>query len=144
MNLLKISRKPAIVASPDDSVMVAVEKMVENKVGAIAVIENEKLVGIFTERDLMKRVVHPGKSVLNTRLGEAMTTNPKIAPEKMEVNDAFHSMTNEHFRHIPIVDRAGKVVGMLSVRHLMKEIAEQLSHDVEGLAAYISADGIGG
>ncbi|MCA9742091.1 MAG: CBS domain-containing protein [Deferribacteres bacterium] len=144
MNLLKIARKPPIIVLPQDSVMKAVEKMVKNKVGGVAVEENGVLVGIFTERDLQTRVVHKHLSALDTPVSEVMTRDPHTAPVEMEASAAFEFMTSQHFRHLPIVDENGKILGMLSVRHLMARIVEYLSHELESMNAYIGADGIGG
>lgn len=144
MNLLKIARVPPLVVSPTDSVIKAVELMYEAGVGAVAVVENEKLVGIFTERDLMNRIVRAKLSALDTPVQQVMTSNPHVAPLEMEPGEAFEFMTDKHFRHLPIVDENGKLRGMLSVRHLMHAIAEHLHRELESLNAYISADGIGG
>lgn len=144
MNLLRISRKPPLVVEPDTVVADVVDKMVNTGVGAVAVVAGEKPIGIFTERDLMNRVVHKKLSPLSTRVGEVMTKEPMVAPIRMGADEAFEFMTGKHFRHLPVVDAEGKIKGMLSVRHLMSEIVQHLSHELEGLNAYISADGIGG
>ncbi len=144
MNLLKIARTPAITVSPEDTVMTAVKKMTDSEVGAVAVVENGELKGIFTERDLMTRVVGKHLSCLETKVGEVMTPDPEVAPVEMEASEAFEYMTERHFRHMPIVDEEGNLLGMLSVRHLMQKIVEVLAHELEGLNSYICADGIGG
>ncbi len=144
MNLLRIARVPPLVVAPDETVKAVVEKMCEVGVGAVAVVDNEKLVGIFTERDLMRRVVRPGFSPQQMLISEVMTPDPLIAPREMSLRDAFEFMTDKHFRHLPITDHLGRVQGMLSVRHLMRDIVEKLSHELEGLSAYISVDGAGG
>jgi len=144
MNLLKIARTPPIVAAPDESVAKAIEKMVDAGVGAVAAVDGEKLVGIFTERDVMNRIVYRRLSALDTPLKEVMTTEVFTIPPEMDANEAFESMTDKHFRHLPIVDKDGKLLGMLSVRHLMRNIAEYCAREMEGLSAYIAADGIGG
>lgn len=144
MNLLKIARRPPLIVSPEDSVITAINKMVEVGVGAVAVEKSGELVGIFTERDVLTRVVHKRVSSLNTSVAEVMTKNPHVAPVEMDASAAFEFMTDKHFRHLPIVDEKGKIIGMLSVRHLMGRIVEHLSHELEGLNAYIAADGIGG
>jgi len=144
MNLLKIARRPPLTVSPEDSVIVAINKMVDVGVGAVAVEKDGELVGIFTERDVLTRVVHKRVSSLNTLVSEVMTRNPHVAPIEMDASAAFEFMTDKHFRHLPIVDEKGKIVGMLSVRHLMGRIVEHLSHELESLNAYLSADGIGG
>ena len=144
MNLLKIARVPPVVVSPEDSVKTAVNKMCEVGVGAVAVIKNGDVVGIFTERDLMTRVVQPALSTLDTPVIKVMTRNPQVAPPKMEASEAFEFMTDKHFRHLPIIDANGKLQGMLSVRHLMRSIVESISHELESLNAYVGADGPGG
>lgn len=144
MKLLKIARKPPITVTPQDSVMTAVNKMNEVGIGAVAVVEEGKLIGMFTERDLLNRVVHKRLSAVDTYVGEIMTRNPHVASAKMEAGAAFEFMTDKHFRHLPIVDEEGKIIAMLSVRHLMNTIVEHLSHELEGLNAYIASDGIGG
>lgn len=144
MNLLKIARRPPLVVSPETSTMKAVELMTERGVGAVAVEKDDRLVGIFTERDLMTRVVARRRSALETPVGEVMTRDPFVAPHRMTPSEAFEFMTDKHFRHLPIVDEKGKTVGMLSVRHLMTGIVEHLSRELEGLNAYIAADSIGG
>lgn len=144
MKLLKIARVPPIVVVPEDCVMTAVERMCEIGVGAVAVVQSDDLVGIFTERDLMTRIVRPGRSALNTPVAKVMTRNPHVAPLEMEASEAFEFMTNKNIRHLPIVDERGKLQGMLSIRHLMRRCLENLSHELEGLNAYLGADGIGG
>jgi len=144
MKLLKIARVPPIIVAPEDSIMSAVEKMSDARVGAVAVIRNGDLVGIFTERDLMLRVVRPGVSTLNTPVSKVMTKNPSVAQLEMEASEAFEFMTEKNIRHLPIVDKQGKLQAMLSIRHLMRQIVEGMSHELEALNAYLGADGIGG
>lgn len=145
MKLLRIARVPPVVAAPLDAVQTAVDKMCDVGVGAVGVIDKDgRLVGIFTERDLMRRVVRPGLDPHETRLQEVMTPDPLIAPQEMEASDAFEFMTDKHFRHLPIVDHLGRMQGMLSVRHLMRHLVEHLSHELEGMNAYLGADAPGG
>jgi CBS domain-containing protein len=144
MKLLKIARVPPLVVSPDDSIMAAVEKMCDTGVGAVVVVKKGDLVGIFTERDLLTRVVRPGVSTLNTPIAKVMTKNPNVALAEMEASEAFEFMTEKNIRHLPIVDQHGKLQGMLSIRHLMRSVVEHLSHELEGMNAYLSVDSAGG
>lgn len=144
MKLLKIARVPPLVVTPDDSIMAAVEKMCDSGVGAVVVVKNGDLVGIFTERDLLLRVVRPGISTLNTPIAKVMTKNPNVALAEMEASEAFEFMTEKNIRHLPVVDHHGKLQGMLSIRHLMRSVVEHLSHELEGLNAYLSVDSSGG
>jgi CBS domain-containing protein len=145
MKLLGIARVPPVVVRPNDSVQVAVEKMCTVGVGAVAVVDDEcRPVGIFTERDLMRRVVRAGLDPYVISVAEVMTRDPLAAPQEMEASDAFEFMTDKHFRHLPITDHLGRLLGMLSVRHLMRHIVENLSHEVEAINAYLGVDGPGG
>ncbi len=144
MKLLRIAQVPPIVVAPHDNVQMAVENMCAERVGAVAVVEDGKLIGIFTERDLMRRVVRSGLNLHETAVAEVMTRDPFVAPAEMEASDAFEFMTDKHLRHLPITDQSGELQGMLSVRHLMRHIVEHLSHELEGMNAYFSADGPGG
>lgn len=144
MNLLRIARVPPVSIGPEASVKEAVEKMTAASTGAIAVVDKGKLVGMFTERDLMNRVVREDRPIAQTKMREVMSADPHVAPLEMDVTDAFEFMTKKHFRHLPVVDDQGHLKGMLSMRHLMRRIAEHLSHELESLNAYITADGPGG
>src|SRR5262245_16112174 len=144
MKLLKIAHVPAVAVAPHDSVQTAVEKMCQASIGAVGVTEGTRLIGIFTERDLMRRVVRPGLNANEISVAEVMTRDPFVAPAEMDVSDAFEFMTDKHLRHLPITDQSGALQGMLSVRHLMRHIVEHLSHELDGMNAYMSADGPGG
>ena len=144
MKLLKIARVPPLVVAPEDSIMAAVEKMCNAGIGAVVVVKNGDLVGIFTERDLLTRVVRPGVSTLNTPIAKVMTKNPNVALAEMEASEAFEFMTEKNIRHLPVVDQHGKLQGILSIRHLMRSVVEHLSHELEGLNAYLSVDSSGG
>ena len=144
MKLLRLAHVPPVAVAPHDSVQMAVEKMCQEEMGAVAVTQGNKLIGIFTERDLMRRVVRPGLNPLETTVAEVMTRDPFVASAEMEVSDAFEFMTDKHLRHLPITAPSGELQGMLSVRHLMRHIVEHLSHELDGMNAYMSADGPGG
>ncbi|MDZ7363296.1 MAG: CBS domain-containing protein [candidate division KSB1 bacterium] len=144
MKLLKIARVPPVVVAPEDSIMTAVEKMCDVGVGAVVVVKNGDVVGIFTERDLLTRVVRPGVSTLNTPIAKVMTPNPTVARAEMEASEAFEFMTEKNIRHLPIVDERGKLQGTLSIRHLMRRVVEYLSRELESLNAYVSLDSPGG
>jgi CBS domain-containing protein len=144
MKLLRIARVPPVVVAPEDSIMTAVEQMCDVGVGAVVVVKNGDVVGIFTERDLLTRVVRPGVSTLNTSIAKVMTPNPTVARAEMEASEAFEFMTEKNIRHLPIVDERGKLQGTLSIRHLMRRVVEYLSRELESLNAYVSLDSPGG
>jgi CBS domain-containing protein len=142
--LLVKAQKPAIIVSGDSRTIDAVRVMVESKVGAAIVLVDGRAVGIFTERDLMAKVVL-GKLDPETTPVSAVMTQPVATIDKdAHPNDAIALMVERHIRHLPVVDGDGKVLGMLSIRHLMQEEIEDLEKSVDSLQAYMGADGVGG
>jgi CBS domain-containing protein len=144
MNLLKIARVPPLTVTPDTTVLEAIEKMVEIRVGAVSIVEKDELVGIFTERDVMRRVAAQGLPLDKTKLRDVMTSPVQVAGREMNPSEALSIMVENHFRHLPIVSEGMKIEGMLSVRHLLQRMVEDLSEELEALDAYVRADGPGG
>ncbi len=141
MDLLSIARIPPVSVSPDESVMRAVEKMTDAGVGAVVVVEKDRLVGIFTERDLLRNVVAERMSALDTPVSLVMTRQPHtVRPGQMNVHEAFEFMSRMHLRHLPMIDHGGKVIAILSIRHLMRVIVDLLHKDVKLLNAFINMD----
>lgn len=97
----------------DALVIECVRKMADKKIGALMVMDCGKLVGIFTERDALSRVLAAGRDPRDTRVVEVMTTDPCCASPDMTVGDAMELVTKRQFRHLPIVAN-GKVQALLS------------------------------
>ncbi len=145
MNLLKIARVPAITVSPDATVLEAVERMVEFGVGAVVVVDKDnEIEGIVTERDILQRVAKNCLPCDTTKVSEVMTSSVQVAKAGTNPSEALSMMDSGHFRHLPIVDDEHHVQGILSVRHLLHHIVEDLSQELKALDSYVSADGIGG
>jgi len=145
MTLLKIARVPAPTVSADTSVQDAVAKMVEVGVGAVVIVDAEdQIEGIFTERDVLERMAAKCLPCDTTKVGGVMSSQVEVAHRDTNPSEALLIMDSHHFRHLPIVDDQGKVLGMLSVRHLLHRMVEDLSHELEALDSYVSADGPGG
>jgi CBS domain-containing protein len=142
--LFNKARKPAFSVPREITVLDAVRLMVEKRVGAALVVDDERPAGIFTERDLMNKVVALAKDPAKVRVGEVMTSPVVPIQVDADLDDAVHLMIQRHIRHLPLVDHEGKVLGMLSIRHLMQEEIDSLRHEVSGLAAYAGYDGAGG
>lgn len=144
MNLLKIARVPPLTVTSDTTVLEAIHKMVETRVGAVSIVENDELVGIFTERDVMTKVATKGLPLDTTKLSDVMTTRPQVASREMNPSEALSIMVEKHVRHLPIVGEGMRLEGMLSVRHLLQRMVEDLSQELEALDSYVRADGPGG
>jgi CBS domain-containing protein len=119
-----------IVASPDESVSDAARRMKKGKVGAVLVVERGRLVGIFTERDALFRVVAAGRDPKTTRLAEVMTADPKTVSPNETFGYALLMMYDNGFRHVPVV-KEGKPVGVVSARHALDPELEEFTAEAE-------------
>ncbi|HEY7698021.1 MAG TPA: CBS domain-containing protein [Vicinamibacteria bacterium] len=144
MDLLRIASVPAATVSPETTVLEAVRLMSDQQVGAVAVTREGKLTGIFTERDLMIRVVLEGRDPAATRIGEVMTENCISAKKDMSMGEALQVMTESHFRHLPVVDENDRVLGLLSIRNLLHNRVDKLSQELDSVVAFFTSDNPGG
>ena len=122
----------------------ATREMVKQRVGAVAVLKGDVLVGIFTERDLMVRVANEDLSCDVVKLEDVLTTNPVTIDAKQSRRAALELMLEHHCRHLPVVDERGAILGMLSIRHLYKDRLRSLDGQMRSMESYFGADGIGG
>jgi len=143
MGLMKLAHVPPPIVEPRVSVMDAVGVMARNRVGAVLVVEKGTLVGIFTERDLMLRVVQEGRET-TTLVRDVMTEDVMTITEASTHDEASKLMLLEHLRHLPVLGSGGKVIGLLSMRALLEERLEDLSREVSSLEQYMANDGPGG
>jgi CBS domain-containing protein len=130
---LKIT--PAVTLATDASVAKAIEVMRKKKLGAIIVVEKgrkKRVVGIFTERDLLARVLDK-RGYGRLALGKVMTPNPEMLRPKDSLAYALNKMSVGRFRHVPLVDDAGKAVGMLSIRDVIDFVVEIIPEAVLNL-----------
>ena len=144
MSLQKIAHVPPPTEGPSASVMEADELMAEEGVGAVAVVDKDELRGIFTERDVMLRVVLKNRNPAQTRVSEVMTSPPQTAPDDMPLDEALNFLLDKHIRHLPIVDREGGIHGMLSLRNLLEHMVGYLQRELHSLDQYMANDGPGG
>src|SRR5215470_8446331 len=132
MGLLDLGAMPPKV-SPSASVMDAVKRMMSERVGAIAVTEGRRLLGVFTERDLMMRVVGKGLDPAATPIGEVMTRNVHTVRDETSVAEAAALMRANHFRHLPVVDEHGEIQGMVALRFLLYALMDKYENKVDDL-----------
>ena len=147
MGLLRLVQDTPQV-TPDTSVLTAVRVMTAAGVGALAVTtggkSDGKIVGVFTERDLMRRVVDAGKDPGQTPIREVMTSDVRTVPEATSAADAAAMMRRHKFRHLAVMDGNGAYLGMVALRHLLYEMMDDLERKVGGLESFIMIDGPGG
>lgn len=114
-----IEGRPLIHAESSDNVRSVARKMSDRNIGAVAVLESGKLVGVFSERDLMTRVVAAGLNPDDTSVSMVMTKNLVVADPVEDVSDAVQKMHSLGCRHLPVVD-GGNLLGMISLRDLLQ------------------------
>jgi len=128
--------------APTASVCDAAKMMAANRVSAVLVTEGERLVGIFTERDLTARVVAVGLDPKTTHLVEVMTPRPDVLKPDDSPMNALDLMRRRHYRHLPVMD-GGHIVGMVSIRDLYAFVKDELEKDVRQREAFIFDTGYG-
>jgi CBS domain-containing protein len=115
------------------TVSAAATLMAQRRMGAVLIVDNAKLVGIVTERDIAVRVVAAGLDAVATRLGKVMTPDPDTLKPNDTVRAALDLMARRGYRHLPVL-RRGKLVGMVSIRDLYRSVVDQLEADILMLA----------
>ena len=143
MGLIRLSHvRPEVAAT----VMVeeAVRVMADAEIGAIAVKDGDRLAGIFTERDLLKRVIARRLDPATTPVREVMTSKVVAVPDSTSVAHAAAVMRTHRMRHLVIVDEQGRYLGMLAQRHLLYDLMKDLALKVDDLTGYLMTDGPGG
>ena len=144
MNLLKIAHVPPICVSPEATVMDAIEASLPARVGAVAVVEHDALVGIFTERDVMLKVVRQRLDPDNTRIRDVMTSPVIHILPNLPARDVLSLMLDKHIRHLPISEDGVSVAGMLSIRNILQFLVNDLTEDLHHMQSFIGADSPGG
>jgi len=144
MDLLMIAHVPPILVSPESTVMQAVELSLPARVGAVAVMEDQAIRGIFTERDLMFKVVHQKLDPDRTLVREVMTAPVRTIRSDMPVDEVLRLMLQKHIRHLPISPDGREVEGMLSIRNVLQHMVMDLKNDLQHMENYLGADSPGG
>lgn len=123
-----MERKKLLTAPPETTVSQAAKLMARRKVGAVMVVEQENLIGIFTERDAVFRVIARGHDAQTTRLADVMTTAPQtIGPDK-SFGYALVLMYENGFRHVPVIEN-GKPIGIVSARNALDPDLEEFESE---------------
>ena len=123
-------------AEMGQTVLETVRAMVERNIGAVPVLHNGKLVGIFSERDLMKRVVAEGCDPRSTCLAEVMTDDPLTVSTNEELESCMALMRRHGFRHLPVC-HDGQLVGIISLRDILLHDLDEKDDEVRMMRAYI-------
>jgi CBS domain-containing protein len=133
-----------VTVSRTATVMDAIQAMAGAKVGSVAVVDGGALEGIFSERDVMLRIVGEGRDPKTTLVEEVMTSPVQTIQKRTTGEEALRIMVQNHIRHLPVIDEYGNVQAMVSMRSLLEEKVDELHQQLNSLESYITADGIGG
>jgi CBS domain-containing protein len=131
-----ISNRTIHYVEPNQTVFEAANYMVNCNVGAVPVLDDTKLVGIFSERDIMRRVVTEGRNPLTTRISEVMSTDVRMVGPSASSEEAMCLMQSHGVRHLPVCD-GRTLVGFLSLRDLLRCHLDEKSGEAEAMRAYI-------
>jgi len=118
------------------TVLQTVRAMVERNIGAVPVMHNGRLVGIFSERDLMKRVVAEGRDPRSTCMAEVMTDDPLTINMNEELANCMALMRRHNFRHLPVCHE-GQLIGIVSLRDILLQDLNEKDDEVRMMRAYI-------
>jgi len=120
------------------SVTDAVRNMNSHGIGCLLVIDEGRTVGIFTERDVLTRVIEPGRDPSTTPVGEVMSKDPVSIDHEATLEEAMAVMRTRRFRHLVVTGAGGKLCGLLSINDLTGWLVEDRQHEIDQLVNYIS------
>lgn len=123
---------------PGDTVLHALQKMAEMEIGALLVLDDGKLVGIFSERDYARKVVLKGKASKDIPIREVMSDKIAYVTPEQTVEECMAIMTDRHCRHLPVLGAGREVIGILSIGDLVKETISEQKFIIEQLERYIT------
>ena len=136
--LLAGRSRPLAVVAPGDTVYHALTVMAKHEVGAVLVLDGEQLVGIFSERDYARKIILQGKTSKETLVSEIMSDKVAYVTPSVSLDECMALMTEKHFRHLPVLDEAGNVLGIISIGDLVKETISNQQFLIAQLEHYIA------
>ena len=132
-----LSRKAEVFSvGPDATVFDALRLMEEKNIGALLVMKDERLVGIFSERDYARRMVLHGRASKDTPVRDVMTADVFVIAPDVTSGECMVHMTDRHVRHLPVVE-GGRVVGVISIGDVVRAVIEDLRFTINQLESYI-------
>jgi CBS domain-containing protein len=132
------SEKGVLTADPSDAVFECIERMADRDVGSIVVMEGDAIVGIFTERDYMRKIALKGRSSKETRVREVMTSKVATVQPDDSLVDGLRIMTEIWCRHLPVVNDDEDLIGIVSIRDGVEEVINNAEQETDLLLQYIN------
>jgi CBS domain-containing protein len=136
-NILQKKGNAVYSVSPDSSVYDALEDLEEKNLGGLVVVENGKLIGVFTERDYARKVILKGRSSKETCVRDIMTSRPIFVNPDTTIDECMQLMTDKTIRHLPLLENE-ELVGILSIGDIVKYIIGEKDFIIENLEHYIT------
>ena len=143
MTILRLCDQESAAVPPESTVAEAIRLMLARRVGAVVVVDANRVVGIFTERDVLKKLALSGRDPERVPVSELMTTPVETASLQTSPGDALVLMLQHHFRHLPVVDSSGRLRGVLSLRNLLHGQMQELRRKLDSLEHYFASEGPG-
>jgi CBS domain-containing protein len=145
MTLLELCDPEPAAVSVEATAAEAIQTMLDRHVGAVGIVDREgRIAGIFTERDVLRKLALSGKNPAAVSVQEVMTTPVEMASLATTPGEALANMVDRHYRHLPVTDSNGKLLGILSIRNLLQSRVDDLTRELDALEQYVSNDGPGG
>jgi len=137
-DISRINGRELVTAGPNDTVKQAIDLLFDHKIGALPVCEADgKLVGIISERDILKGLHNQSKDILNTKVRDLMTREVLVGIPEDELEEILKTMTEKGVRHLPVMS-GPRVIGMLSIRDVIEERLTECHTQVRYLNDYIA------
>lgn len=131
--------RPVWTLSPEDTAYRALEVLAEKDIGALVVVKDEKVVGIFSERDYARKVILKGRSSKNTSVKELMTDKVYYVRPENTMEECMALMTEKHVRHLPVIEEK-KLIGLVSIGDVVKQIVAEKEFTIQQLESYITGE----
>jgi CBS domain-containing protein len=136
--ILKQKGGSVISVAPATRISEVVALLAEKRIGAVMILDDaEQLLGILSERDIVRSLAANGSRTLEMTAGQLMTRSPTTATTEVTVYDAEHLMTNGRFRHLPIVED-GKLMGMVSIGDVVKAVLDAQTYEMDNMRSYVT------
>ncbi|MCB0284889.1 MAG: CBS domain-containing protein [Bacteroidetes bacterium] len=140
--LLNLKGNDLWTISPNATVYQGLELLAKHNIGALPVVENDQLVGMFSERDYARKVILKQKSSHNTLIKDLMTSKVYFLKPERTLDDCMNLFTDKHIRHLPVIDH-GQLVGMITIGDVVKFLIKDQQNQIRDLEGYIAGSYIG-
>ncbi len=137
-NILKVKGRSVTTARPDDTVQEIADRLAQKKIGAIVIVGGGgSVIGIISERDLIRVIAQRGADALSMPVSEVMTREVVVCSEATSVDDIMEMMTNGRFRHLPVVEES-RLVGIVSIGDIVKHHIAEVELEVSAMRGYFA------